>query len=496
MCLLAAVAVAVSLAVVTLAGCTSGREPRTADKAGGSAGVAVLRLGAADTQDGGDLPALAYFARQVEELSGGRLRIHTTWAAAGLHRRDAGQEVARMVREDKLDLGYVGAEGWDELGVVGLAGLFAPLLVDNDRLLNAVSGGRLAAKMLGGLRSAGVVGLALIPRSLAPAVGLAHTFLTPVDFAGARVAVSPSRATEIALRALGARPVYVSEAAIGRWQGGVDAQFPAFDRLPVSGVVAGNVALLPRLNTLVANPDSLDALTHDQRVALRTAAAHTLAHVIATRPNAQAALEQFCSIGRSASPNGGGRAVLASGSELAALARATRPVYTELRRDPRTSAVIDRIRALKRSLPRAPALRLPRGCSSARVAPAGGGKLRPPGDLNGTYRWLLTKADAYAFGPGANNADTLAELPSVTTMTLRDGKWQLGAGPDRGTYTATVNRISFAWPAVNSVLTFGYSSEGDGTLHLRPSRSVERGDRFIWSSQPWRRIGPPVRSIP
>ena len=35
----------------------------------------------------------------------------------GLIGPDAEQEVARMVRDGKLDLGYVGAQGWDELGV-------------------------------------------------------------------------------------------------------------------------------------------------------------------------------------------------------------------------------------------------------------------------------------------------------------------------------------------------------------------------------------------
>ena len=129
---------------------------------------------------------------------------------------------------------------------------------------------------------------------------------------------------------------------------------------------------------------------------------------------------------------------------------------------------------------------------------AGGGKPRPPSELNGTYRWLLTRDAAYAFGRGADNEETLAELPSVVTFTLRDGRWQLGPGPeaDVGTYTATAHRISFVWPAVNSVLTFAYSTDPDGTLHLTPLPSVERGDRFVWSSQPWQRIGPPVREIP
>jgi TRAP-type C4-dicarboxylate transport system substrate-binding protein len=480
--LLTVLAVAVSLPVAGLMACSASRESRSADKAGGIGNVVVLRLGNADTPDGGDRQALTYFARQAEERSGGTLRIDTTYAAAGrgLQRPDAEQEVARMVREGELDLGYVGADGWDELGVRSFAGLFAPLLIDDDALLNAVAKRGLAAEMLKGLRRLGVVGLALIPRSLGPPVGLERPFINPADFAGSRVAVTPSKATDTALRALGARPVHVSETATGKAVAGgrVDAELPPFDLLPVADVVAANVSLLPKLDTLFVNSDSLHALSDDQRRALRRAATRTVAHVIATRPTAQAALEDFCSVGRGASASGGGRAVLASNSDMAALRRATRPVYTTLRRDPRTSDVLERIGALKRSLPPAPSLRLPRGCSTPRPAPAGRGTPRPPSELNGTYRWQLKAG--------------------VTTMTLRDGKWQNGQGAeaDRGTYTVTANRISFVWPAVNSVLTFTYSADHDGTLHLTPLPSVERGDRHVWSSQPWRRIGPPVREIP
>ena len=52
-----------------------------------------------------------------------------------------------------------GHHGWDELGVRSFDGLYAPLLIDDDPLLNAVAKGRLATEMLSGLRSAGLRGL-------------------------------------------------------------------------------------------------------------------------------------------------------------------------------------------------------------------------------------------------------------------------------------------------------------------------------------------------
>jgi hypothetical protein len=248
-------------------------------------------------------------------------------------------------------------------------------------------------------------------------------------------------------------------------------------------IVTANVSFFPALHTLFANPDSLRALTATERAALEQAAARTLAHVVAKRRSAQAAIDQFCSTGRSASATGGGRVVLASTAELAALVRATRPVYSELGRDPRTKSLISQIRALKRSVPPAPALRVPKGCSvPPERGPTGSTAPRATTRLDGTYRWVLSQAT------GVN----------VSTMTLRAGKWQIGEGPDapRGTYRVTGNRIAFSWPSENSVLIFTFSRDRDGTLHLTPTPSVERGDRGVWSSEPWRRIGPPVRDIP
>jgi TRAP-type transport system periplasmic protein len=493
-----AAALAAALSVPVLAGCAVRHGASAADKAGGSAARLVLELGDADTSDGGDQPALTYFADQTETPSGGTLRVHVIYAPAGQERPDAEQQIGRMVRDGKLDLGWVGTEGLDELGVRSFDDLFAPFLVDSDALLNAVARSRLAEEMLTRLRSVGIVGLALVPGSLRAPAGTKHPLLSPADFAGARVAVQPSKVTDAALRALGARPVHTSAPGIlsAVATGRVDGQLPPVDRLPVADVVGGNVTLLPQLYTLLASPASLEALTRDQRLALRAAAARTVAHIVATRPSAQASLERFCSIGRGASPNGGGRVVLATRPELSALVRATRPVYSELERDPRTKSLIERIQAVKRSLPPATALRLPPGCSTPlQPAGAGGRTAQPPSALDGTYRWLLTRTRALAFGPPATRAGNLADAGTVVTITLRDGKWQFD-GPDLGTYRITGNRISFTWPAVNSVLTFAFSRDGDGTLHLTPAPSVEWGDRFVWSSEPWRRIGPPVRSFP
>jgi C4-dicarboxylate-binding protein DctP len=483
-----------ALAVAVLTGCATSHRVRGADKAGGSDAPLVLRLGDVDTQDDPNTTwVLKYFGEQVAKLSGGTLRVHVIYDAAGQERPDVEAQVARKVRNGSFDLGWIGAAAWDELGVTSFQALHAPFLVADDALLDRVATGPLAANLLGGLRDAGVQGLAIVPESLRNPVGLRRPLVSLGSFRGARLVVTPSRATDAALRALEAMPVHRlgkgDQDVIRRGQ--ADGRVESLVAYLGPDIVTANVSIFPVLHTLFANPASLRALTDAERAALDQAAARTLAHAVAKRRSAQTAIDQFCSGGQAASATGGGRVVRASRAELAALVRATRPVYSELERDPRTKSLISQIRALKRTLPPPPAIRVPKGCSvPPERGPTGSTAPRATSKLDGTYRWVLTKADAIRFGEKPDQAP----VGGVSTRTLRDGKW-IGNGSDRGTYEVIGNRIRFSWPSENSVLIFTFSRDRDGTLHLTPA-VVERGDRFVWSSEPWRRIGPPVRDIP
>ena len=219
--------------------------------------------------------------------------------------------------------------------------------------------------MLSGLREAGVQGLAVVPESLRNPVGLRRPLVSLASFRGARLIVTPSMATDAALRALGAIPVHrLGKADLDVMRRGqADGRLESLVSHFGPDIVTGNVSMFPALHTLFANPASLRVLTDAERAALEQAAARTRAHAVAQRRSAQAAIARFCSGGQAASATGGGRVVLASRAELAALGRATRPVYSELERDPGTKRLISQIQALKRSLPPAPALRVPRGCS-------------------------------------------------------------------------------------------------------------------------------------
>lgn len=456
------------LAALACAGCSG-----SADKAGGPARPVVLRLGVLDEQGAAEYRTGAEeFADRVTRLSD-KVRIHVVYAAAG-DRADAEVELARMVRDGRIDLAVVGARSWEELGVDSFRALQTPFLVTSDGLMDAIATSPLARDMLDGLEPVGITGLALLPESPNHPIGLRRALASLADFAGARLVQSPSQTTDAVMRALGAKPVALdvrltSQAIASRTVDGIVAGL----LWTGGGVATANVTPFPELNTLVANEDVLRRLGEDQRQALRSAGAWLLRFYIANRPREQRALDIRCRSGRPT--------VIATPREVAELVRATRPVYNELLKDEVTRSFIARIRALERSLPTRPPLVVPRGCAPRPTpSPAAG---RSPSELNGTYRWVLE--------------DTSISPPSgVVTMTLRDGSWRIETDEaDTGTYTIHGNRIVFDWPRVGYTMTFTFRRDGNGTLHLTPALPMDGGDQTVYSSRPWRYIGPP-REIP
>ncbi len=472
------VLMAATLVAGLAAGCGSGGG---GDKAGGSRAPVVLRLAVAHADDDADAPVARFFASRVAALSEGSLRVRVVFNAAGERVVDTEARVARMVRDGEFELGWIGAGAWDGLGVTSFQALQAPFLVTGYPLLDRIATGRLASRMLAGLRGHGVVGLALVPDRLRHPIGVRHPLASPADFAGARVRVIPSRATEAVMRALGATPVHVSgegvDAAIAR--GEIDGtEHSLGGTWPGGHYLTANVSFFARALTLFAGRRAYERLDDDQRDALRTAAAQTVARVAAHPPPEGALVRRYCDAGR---------VVTASRDDVAALARATRAVYAELERDAQTRALIAAIRDLEATTPAAPSAPPP---DCTRETPTARGRRVSPSTLDGTYRWRLTKAGAVAAGH-PNDPD----IGEVMTMTLRDGKWSGGGGAS-GTYEIVGNRIVFDWPQLATTLTFTFTRHANGDLDIRPVLPMDRGDQFNWASAPWRRVGPPVRAIP
>ena len=173
------------------------------------------------------------------------------------------------------------------------------------------------------------------------------------------------------------------------------------------------------------------------------------------------------------------------------------PVYTTLNNDPTTKDFIDRIDELKQSTDPGPALEIPSGCTDRAAATPTDAPattvVTGPGvatSLDGTYRWTITKDDALAHGtPNDKTPEILASFPSTNTMTMTNGTWAL-RNPDGyavgGTYAVDGDRVVFNWDG--NVLTFAFTVDGDGTLHLDPQPPMDPGDQFIWATEPWTKI--------
>jgi TRAP-type C4-dicarboxylate transport system substrate-binding protein len=470
------------------AGCSFSHASSGADKAGGSNAPTVLRLAVTDTSDQPDGPAAKYFAARMAKLSHGALRIDIRFQAAGDKTADVEQRTVRMVQAGKFDLGWVGARAWDELGVTSFEALQAPFLITSYPLLDRVVTSGIADKMLDSLRSQQVIGLALIPDELRHPVGLEHPLVSLAELSGARVRVSPSRVTRSLIRALGAIPVEVANAkmasVVGRHQ--IDGAELALGNAPSNGTVTANVTFFGKALTLFAAREAFQRLTTQQRDLLMEAAKQTLKHVIATSPTERALAAAFCR-------QSGARIVLASTSQLAALARASRPVFAELERNAETSSFIAKIRRLRATTPAPPPLVVPRSCSRVKRGVKLTGKLRSPSILNGTYHIRSTIRDELKFGPPVST-DPHA---GVETRVLRNGhfRWAVGepSGP-HGTYSIRGNHITFVGPnaAPNRRETFVFSLDRDGALHLKPVLPMDRGDQWVTAGEPWQRVGPPL----
>jgi TRAP-type C4-dicarboxylate transport system substrate-binding protein len=476
------------LAAVGSAGCSGHPASSSADKSGGSGAAVVLRLADSDESDDFNVPAVQYFADRVARISRGALRVHVTYAAAGTTVPDTDARTAELVRAGKFDLGWIDAGAWDELGVRSFQALQAPFLITSYDVLDLVATGPEAGRMLAGLNGHGVVGLALVPDLLRHPVGLVRPLASPADFAGARVRVEPSRAKAALITALGAMPretgSFVTAAAGAR--GVLDGEVVSLAEAPGATIVTANITFYAKVLTLFAGQGAFARLSGRQRQVLLAAAAQTVRHVADRPPSESALAGKFCHAGR---------VVLASRSEIEQLEREARPAALQLERNPLTRALIEQIRRLKAAAPGDPSLILPAGCSRPRsVDPKLVGKRLPPSILNGTYRWVMTAAAARAFGWPATNPGNI--YPVVSTLVLRDGRWQgVGQHPDHGTYILTRDQIRFDWPSFGYGGLFGYTRERNGTLHLKAVQPMDRGDQFVWSNAPWRRIAGPVENI-
>jgi TRAP-type C4-dicarboxylate transport system substrate-binding protein len=478
---LATVALAVIAALVA-GGCGGGA---AGDKAGGAGEPVMLRLANA-YGDLNDVPAVQDFVSQVKQRSGGNLRIQVEgpW---GDYANDAEQQVVRAVAAGKADLGWAGARVFDTMGVSSFQALQAPMLIDSYALEQAVVASEIPGQMLQGLTKVGVRGLGVLADGLRQPIAVKRPILKAGDWRGITFGTVKSQGQVQALRSLGATPMEIfrrsrNQALKDGTLGGLEMNLQLYEHNVLARpapYVTANVSLWPQLDVLLANPNRLARLTGQQRGWLQQAAQDAAGRSAALTDRANRdtqGLKNAC--------QSGARFANASPADLAALRTAFAPVYASLERDPQTKAFIQQIQALKQSAPAEAPLAIPAGCTGTAPQQPAASTGAAPADLNGTYRYLLTKEDARKVGD-----PEVDQFPYLTTVKVQDGRVDGGCFGRGATYSVTGDRITFDSPEYGYSLTFTLSVDGKGSLHLTPVPPMDKGDAFQCSYKPWTKIG-------
>jgi len=469
-----------AVAAVLTTSCST--EGGTSDKAGGTGDPVVLRMATIN----GDLaftPQVRYLVDRVEEVSEGSLRIEMVYEVGGFQ-HDSEQQVVRGVAGGEYDLGVVGTQVFDTLGVTSFRALTAPMLVDSYPVQAAVIESGITDRMMQGLTEVDVTGVAVLAGALRKPVAVEAPLVGPRDWRGVTFSTFRSEGQFQAIRALDASAVAVlgdarDQALREGSLDGFESSLLAY-RLNAQEETAPyltpNVTLWPQTLAAVANPDLDSRLTDEQRDWLGQAADEAAGRSSALADTDAQSLEDICAAGA--------RLTEASEAELAALEEAFASVYADFRQDPETREFLDQIQALKALTSAEPALSIPADCAGEPPSDDHASTGTSPRYLNGVYRYTITKQDAIAAGEGDD-----PEYPLTQTWWLENGSWT-GSGGSVGNYWVNGDRISFEWTEpFEAVSVFTLTRDDDGNLTLEPAEPMDPGDAFLLSGTPRIKIG-------
>ena len=323
-------------------GCLGGDD---SNKAGGEQQPDAVVLTLADRDP--DTDDLDEFAREVARQSNGSVRIEfkNGWRKGSAYYEP---RTIEDVRAGKVDLAKVGARAFDLAGVNSFQPLVAPFAVDSYALERRVLDSPLAARMLRGVEQIDLVGVALLPGDLRKPVGLTRGLVQASDYRGATIGTRASRLGGRTFRVLGARPEYYEAGGDISSFDGTELGLRAVEDGPAR-TLAANANLWPRAMTVVMNRDAYEALSDDQRDALRAAGRAALDPAIeGIKKREKEELGVLCRRGEVAIRS-------LSGSQLDALRAAVAPLSQALERDPATRDAVREIAAMRAEVEAEPA---------------------------------------------------------------------------------------------------------------------------------------------
>lgn len=440
----------------------------------------VLRLASPDKADDDTAAPIRHFVQEVDQRSGGTIRIEPVWDVAPPGVRAWDLVTAATVQSGRYELAFVPSRAFDELGVDSLRALSAPFLLTSEAATEAVlDDDTLRAELMAGLPSAGLVGLDLYPDGLRHPFGYQEPLLGLEDYQGVLIRAPRSDTVSRLFAALGAG---VTDDTAGP-QAGAESAYSLAP--PGVRVATGNVTFFPKVNVLVARQALADRVRADQWAVLLDAAAATRDWQAGRLPSDQDAAARFC--------RGKGVVVTASPDQVAALEERAGTVIDWLSEDPGTRRIIDAIRQVSRDRSDGPPVE---GCPG-RTA---GGAVDPAmSALDGTYLQHVRRHDLVA--AGVTDENMIRENTGRLTWRLRAGRWayttkagHFVSNPvDHGRYVVAGDSFTLYWDDGPGDWTrMGYRIDPDGSLHftdIQDGHAENQGLSVGFFGPVWQRLG-------
>jgi TRAP-type C4-dicarboxylate transport system substrate-binding protein len=445
----------------------------------------TLHLAVSDSAGRASEPYVREFVDQVNTLSKGNITMIPVWDAGIDMTPCCDQGVIKAVKDGKYELGLAPSRTWDTAGTTSFQALQAPFLITDNALAEAVAASDIGTRMLDGLSSAGMTGLALWPEDLRHPFSYVSgkSILSPDDLKGLAVRTPSSEVSFMLMKAFGGKPFFDNEtkgfpvAETGLFQG-VSSPFPT---------VTGNVIFYPKFQVLFANRAAFEKLSEGQRSILRQAAAAAQKKAIAEHPSEVDAAHTWC--------DSGGTIVMASQEQLAAFEAAAKPVFDEIEKNPLNAELIADIRALKANTKPAPASE---ACQPAATTSEVWSTGLPP---NGTWQVVLSADDFIRMGMAKPIAEST--WAGTYSWTFQDGKGQLDYKGPGGDFICLANmefvdniaRISYynGDACAGSVEDINWRLDADGLhLHLVTAQNEDfRNNRAQYEAKLWQKIVTP-----
>jgi len=422
---------------------------------------------------------LEVFARKVDDLSRGRLKIRfeNNWGQG----REGNAEVNLIedLQAGKADLGWVGTRTFDLVDNPAFGPLHAPMMIDSYALeLKVLEDDSVVGPMLESLERLGLEGVGVLPGPLRRPLAN-RRLLAPADWSAMRIGHAGGEQIERSLRALGARPrIIVSSGEFVGFDGveshvtsiagnGYHAKAP---------YLTGNVVLWPRPLVLFAG----DSVTRAQLAVLRRAAGASATAVVDELRGAEK--ERLAVICRQ-----GLKVAFASESALAKLRQALRPVYAQLKGDNETRTALARIERIASTLAEPT-----EAVSCDENEPKPSAAAIP----DGTYKVTITPRDALRAGLAPDDPFVRAGVTHVS-LDLHGGNFVLESDKDpdgwEGTYSVYRDRITVTgtdgdelkarWSFKHGRLSFEDISDA-----VRPGVEGSGYGLVTWGSHPWAKV--------